>query len=81
MSGSKIRLLIANEQYDEVRKNYTGLLNEPGLQFLIHNVRRGLRMTLPTPVTPPSAAAEETSGGSRYTKRRKFRKRKLKSRH
>jgi hypothetical protein len=77
MSGSKIRLLISSEQYDQVREIYQGLLEEHDIRALIQNVRRGLRMT--PPVFQDPRAAEETTLGGKYTKRRtqKYRKRRL----
>ena len=78
MSRSNIRLLIADEKYDEVREVYEGVLEEHQINALIQNVRAGLRMT-PVVFQDPRGAEQTTLGG-RYTKRRKFRKRKLKSR-
>lgn len=78
MSGSNIRLLIADGKYDQVRDVYQGLLEEHQIHALIQNVRSGLRMT-PAVFQDPRAAEQTTLGG-RYTKRRKFRKRTLKSR-
>lgn len=78
MSGSNIRLLIADEKYDQVREIYQGILEEHQIYALIHNVRDGLRMS--PAVFQDSRVAEQTTLGGRFTKRRKFRKRKLKSR-
>ena len=76
MSGSTIRLLIANEEYDKVGVIYQELLHESQIQDLIRNVRKGLRMspTFPSAEVSDPRAAEDTTSG-RYTKRRKYRKR------
>jgi hypothetical protein len=78
MSGSKIRLLISSEQYDQVIELYQGVLDERHVHAMIQNVRRGLRMT--PPVFQDPRAAEETTLGGKNTKRHKqtYRKRRPK---
>jgi hypothetical protein len=42
MSGSKVRLLIYNKQYDELYQLYKGLINKQDIDLLIKQVREGL---------------------------------------
>ena len=69
---------ITNEEYDKVGVIYQELLHESQIQDLIRNVRKGLRMspTFPSAEVSDPRAAEDTTS-CRYTKRRKYRKRRL----